>query len=360
MNNLIASGGGFDFDVFINKLDSTGNYIWAKQIGGTSFEDCKALGVDSKGNIYATGYFSGTADFDPGPASYPLTSAGSDIYIAKLDSAGNFLWAKQSGEAATDNTGFGRGLALDASSNVYTTGSFGGVMDFDPGTGSYSMDAGPLYSDDAFIHKMMCADTTSATVTASTEGCVPYELNGHVYTASGTYVQRIPNAAGCDSIITLILDINDDLHITITNNNLVLQASATYSSYQWLKNNTIIAGATAATYTVTENGDYSLVAATANGCTDTSNVIHINGTGIGDPDYNTRVTVYPNPAGNRIHVAAAVVTNLSLSSIDGKVLKQAKAATTMSLEEIAAGIYFLKVTNTKGHLLKTEKIIREK
>ena len=362
VSNMSTFGGGFDFDVFISKMDSLGNYLWAKQIGGSSFEDCKAISVDARGNVYATGYFSGTADFDPGPASYPLIAAGSDVYLVKLDSTGNFLWAKQTAESANaDYTGQGKGLVLDASSNVYTTGAFGGLMDFDPGTAYFPMDAGPLYSDDVFIHKMMCADTSSSTITASTEAFAPYVLNGHTYTASGTYIQVIPNAAGCDSTITLHLQVNNNLNIIITNNNLVLQASATYSSYQWLKNNTIITGATAATYTVTANGDYSLVAANVTGCTDTSNVLHIsNGTGIDDIIRNARVKIYPNPASSRIYVTANTSTDLVLSSIEGKMLRQVKAGKEMELADIAPGIYFLKVTDQKGHLLATEKIVKEK
>lgn len=362
VSNLSTFGGGFDFDVFVSKIDSAGNFVWAKQMGGSNFEDCKAIGVDGKGSVYVTGYFSGTADFDPGPASFPLIAAGSDVYLTKLDSAGNFQWAKQIAESASvDFSGFGKGLVLDASQNIYTTGAFGGVMDFDPGLAYVSMNAGPLYSDDVFIHKMMCADTSSSTITATTEGCTPYVLNGRTYTSSGTYTQVIPNAAGCDSTITLHLVVSNNLNVTITSNNLVLQAGTTYSSYQWLKNNTAIAGATAATYTVTENGDYSLVAANSAGCTDTSNVLHIsNGTGIGNVTAAAQVKVYPNPASSRIYVEANTVTGLVLTSIEGKVLLQRKAAKELDLTGITPGIYFLKITDQQGRLLGTEKIVKEK
>ncbi|PSK90380.1 SBBP repeat-containing protein [Taibaiella chishuiensis] len=362
VSNLSTMGGGFDFDVFISKIDSTGNYVWAKQIGGTSFEDCKAIGVDGKGNIYATGYFSGTTDFDPGPASFPLIAAGSDVYLAKLDSTGTFLWAKQIAESTNaDYSAFGKGLVLDASQNIYTTGAFGGVMDFDPGPGNVQLNAGPLYSDDIFIHKMMCADTSSSTLHVTTEACSPYVLNGRAYTTSGTYTQVIPNAAGCDSTITLHLEIGNNLNITITNNNLVLQASASYSSYQWLKNNTAITGATAATYTVTTNGAYSLAATNSTGCTDTSNVLQIgNGTGINDIQPGALVKIYPNPASSRIYVTAPLTTDLILTSIEGKVLQEARATKTLDLSRMATGIYFLKVTDQAGNLLRIEKIVKEK
>ena len=84
---------GTDGQVFISKLDAGGNFIWAKQIGGTG--EGKSIFVDINGNIYATGLFSLTGDFDPGPAYYNLTSNGwADIFISKLDVNGNFVWAK--------------------------------------------------------------------------------------------------------------------------------------------------------------------------------------------------------------------------------------------------------------------------
>src|SRR5438552_13354363 len=49
--------------------------------------------------------FYDTADFDPGPGTYNLTSAGSsDIFISKLDSAGNFTWAKRLGGRSEEDT----------------------------------------------------------------------------------------------------------------------------------------------------------------------------------------------------------------------------------------------------------------
>ncbi len=356
--NLSSSGWG---SIYISKLDENGNYLFAKKIGGANTSSGNALALDQYDNILTAGFFSATVDFDPGPGSYPLIAAGSDVYLAKLDSAGTFVWAKQIAESASaDYAALGKGLVLDASQNIYTTGAFGGVMDFDPGPASVQLDAGPLYSDDIFIHKMMCADTSSSTLTVTTEACAPYILNGHAYATSGTYTQVMPNAAGCDSIITLHLQIGNNLNVTITNNNLVLQAGATYSSYQWLRNNTAIAGATNATYTVTSNGDYSLAATNSTGCTDTSNILQIgNGTGIHEIYPGAFVKVHPNPATSRIYIEAPVTTDLALSCLDGRIVRQAIAARELDLSDLAPGIYFLKVTDKQGHLLTTEKIVKK-
>ena len=70
----------------------TPNLVWAKQTGGSS---CISIGIDANGNVYTSGNFYGTSDFDPGPDTYNMTSAGnSDIFVAKFDACGNFVWAK--------------------------------------------------------------------------------------------------------------------------------------------------------------------------------------------------------------------------------------------------------------------------
>ncbi|CAN5527051.1 hypothetical protein BH11BAC2_BH11BAC2_00850 [soil metagenome] len=64
---------------------------WVKQLGGNDYDAGKAIAVDASGNVYTTGAFSGTADFDPGLGVYNLTSAGeNDIFLSKLDASGNF------------------------------------------------------------------------------------------------------------------------------------------------------------------------------------------------------------------------------------------------------------------------------
>ncbi|MEO6131528.1 MAG: SBBP repeat-containing protein [Saprospiraceae bacterium] len=148
---LTSAGGA---DVFISKLDPSGNFIWAKAIGGTGYEwgqGRSCLAIDPGGNIYLTGSFQNTADFDPGPDSYELTSTGiDDIFITKLDSSGNFVWAKRMGESGSGN---GYSLALDNSNNIYVTGGFQGTIDFDPGPGQYliTSEGG---STDIFISKI--------------------------------------------------------------------------------------------------------------------------------------------------------------------------------------------------------------
>lgn len=124
-------------DVFIVKLDQNGNFVWAKAIAGTGAEYGKDIAVDAANNVYITGNFQGTPDFDPGAATYSLTSFGStDAYVIKLDGSGNFIWAEQLGGNGADD---GTGIALDATANVYVTGSFYSTADFDPSASTYTL-----------------------------------------------------------------------------------------------------------------------------------------------------------------------------------------------------------------------------
>lgn len=137
-------------DIFISKLDASGNYVWAKSIGGTLIDAPNDIALNASGDIYCTGRFQGTVDFDPSTGTANLTSAGThDIFISKLDASGNYLWAKRMGGTAFD---VALGMALDATGNVYTTGSFTGSVDFDPGAGTASLTSAGL--TDIFISKL--------------------------------------------------------------------------------------------------------------------------------------------------------------------------------------------------------------
>ena len=98
--NLIAVG---IYDIFILKQDPQGNFLWAKSFGGSGDDRSSSIVLNGLGNIYATGFFSDTADFDPNVGIYPLISNGvSDIFVLKLNNMGNLLWAKAMGSSYDD------------------------------------------------------------------------------------------------------------------------------------------------------------------------------------------------------------------------------------------------------------------
>ena len=132
--NLTSNGA---IDIFILKLDADGNYLWAKNIGSTGYDVGYALVTDGSGNIYATGRFEGTTDFDPGSGTQNFTSVGEqDIYVSKFNSSGDFVWTKTLGSSFPE---WGQSIALDNTGGVYFTGFFQGTIDFDPGTSTANL-----------------------------------------------------------------------------------------------------------------------------------------------------------------------------------------------------------------------------
>jgi len=128
----VESDGGLD--TFVLRLDSNGVFGWVHQIGGASGSTGLDIHADSDQGVYVTGYFDGTADFDTTQSGHERTSAGqADIFVAKLESSGGFGWAQSMGGGGSDQ---GQGITVDSSGNVYTTGSFNGTADFDPGNGT--------------------------------------------------------------------------------------------------------------------------------------------------------------------------------------------------------------------------------
>lgn len=126
-------------DVFVQKLDSNGNYMWGRTWEGAPNEDLQGLVVDDSGNVYLAGTYGGGWDADPGMGVANLTGRGYETFVVKLDSNGDFLWA-----VTTENQSFSgetraNGLELDSAGNLLVAGSFRYTVDFDPGAGVDSL-----------------------------------------------------------------------------------------------------------------------------------------------------------------------------------------------------------------------------
>src|SRR5262249_26511121 len=111
-------------------------FDWVRTFGSDlqgGYEEGHSVATDSQGNVYVTGAFNGTVDFNPGGAPDVHTSRGrEDIFITKFYADGSYAWTYTMGAEAPDQ---GRGIAVDPDDNILVTGSFHGRVDFDPGPG---------------------------------------------------------------------------------------------------------------------------------------------------------------------------------------------------------------------------------
>lgn len=112
---------------------------WAIRQGGTLEDRCEDLVVDPAGNLYATGGFHGTVDFDPGSGVAELTSHGAyDAFVERLDADGELVWAVRIGGLG-GSTAWALQIALDDAGSSYVLGYFRGTVDFDPGPGTFEL-----------------------------------------------------------------------------------------------------------------------------------------------------------------------------------------------------------------------------
>ena len=450
-------------NIFVEKLDSAGNLVWVGSYGDQVGDVPAAIVLDTADNVYITGSYSGTVDFDPGSGIDTLTSQSwpsRDIFVQKLDGSGNFIWARSVGGTGTDRS---NALVLDASNNIYVTGFFEGAADFDPGpgtayptfvsgfdmfllklsqcnptTGSLAVSACDTYtwpansntytSSGAYTETLMSLSGCDSIVTlnltiisaenyaTTVSACDSYTwvVDGNIYTSSGTYSLTFTNAAGCDSILTLNLTINNStvgsenavgcnsyswngniyntsgiytvslvnaggcdstvtLNLTInsvdtsvTLNDLTFTSNAIGGSYQWIdctNGKMPIPGATEQWYTLTTNGSYAVIVS-ENNCTDTSSCYDITTVGLSERVLTDGLKVFPNPTTGQLTLDLGARWNqvtIEVENLLGQVTSTTnfETATKVTLAiEGEPGIYFVKVRSTDGNMT-TLKVLKK-
>lgn len=193
-------------DAFISKLDEQGNFVWAKSMFGITSDaatQVSSIALDASGNVYTTGIFAGTEDFNPGTETFNITASGGvDIYISKLDNLGNFVLAKSMGGTSSDLTS--NAIAIDGSGNIYTTGYFSGTVDFDPGAGIVNLAQMNGGTNSAFISKLdssgnfvwakQIAGTSPVMVTGNS---IALDVSGNIYT-TGLFTNTVDFDSGSE------------------------------------------------------------------------------------------------------------------------------------------------------------------
>jgi uncharacterized repeat protein (TIGR03803 family) len=161
----------------------------------------------------------------------------------------------------------------------------------------------PTTSDDGIIYKIGISQCSNSYGTDVITTCDSYTwINGQTYSASNNSATHIlPNATGCDSIVTLNLTIKPKPLPTASFNGGVLN-TGTFSTYQWYLNGSPIQGANSITYSPTQNGNYSVIVTGTNGCSGTSNIVSINTLSVSSI-LNSPINLYPNPAENFVTIS---------------------------------------------------------
>ncbi|HEY1054972.1 MAG TPA: SBBP repeat-containing protein, partial [Emticicia sp.] len=119
----VTSAGSLD--IFVTKYNTNGVFQWVQSAGSTGDDVGGSIALDGSGNIYLTGYYTNTATF--GTFSVSSQSFSADVFVAKCNTNGAFQWVKSAGGAGSDS---GAGIGVDATGNIYVTGSYAAIATF--------------------------------------------------------------------------------------------------------------------------------------------------------------------------------------------------------------------------------------
>ncbi|MCC6701729.1 MAG: T9SS type A sorting domain-containing protein [Fluviicola sp.] len=177
----------------------------------------------------------------------------------------------------------------------------------------------------------------------------------NTYTTTGTYIDTLTAANGCDSIVTTNLTIQSPVNVTTSTNGLTISANANGATYQWINcsTNSAIAGETAQSFTATANGTYAVIV-TDGSCSDTSACVTITTVGLTNLE-SSNLVVYPNPStGIFVLEGLAIGSILEVTNPMGQLIFTTTATdfkTPIDLSNESNGIYFVKMNNYNLHKL---------
>jgi hypothetical protein len=115
---------------FIGRLTLDGDFVKAASWGGRSNDWADCLSIDSSGNIFVSGQFTGSVDFAPGDRELFCPDSGSiGVFLTKLDPELNLIWADTWSGGGMN---LPRGIDTDAFGNCYLIAEFGYYCDLDP------------------------------------------------------------------------------------------------------------------------------------------------------------------------------------------------------------------------------------
>jgi hypothetical protein len=245
-----------------------------------------------------------------------------------------------------------------ASCNSYTTPS---GNDTYTTSGTY-MDTIPnaVGCDSVLTINLILTSNTSGTDVQST--CFSYTwIDGNTYIHdNNTATFTLPNSTGCDSVVTLDLTINTfNRHIAIGANNDYLKATEGYNSYQWVDCDNgfaPISGATDAQFTPNQNGNYAVIME-YNSCTDTSECKTLDNVGLSNENLD-HLSIYPNPTSSQVTVTLSnneQITNIRVLDMAGKEV-QNKSINNSSKININIhgnrGVYIIEVTTQNNQVIR--------
>lgn len=340
---------------FIAKFDNVGQLQFLKSMPVAITE------VENFGSAMftITGNFSGTFDFDLGNDIHNLSGINNSCYVGLYGSNAQLVDAFSHG----DSGHLYPMLATYNDQKIILGGNAQGVIDVDPSNSQVILQANnPYYNTSIVVYNFLQNECVTTYGSLTYESCGEnFTYNGIVYEESGVYQQTIENYLGCDSVVTLNLNIVS-FNNSITLNGNTLMAQMPNVEYQWIdcdNNDTPIDFATSQSFSPVESGNYA-VELSLGECSTTSDCLY---TTIISVEENSElfVNVYPNPTNGIVQFSrASGCVSFSILDVNGKSVVNERPIGifpyTVDLSGFPKGLYFLLIKNSNNQTIQTTKI----
>lgn len=350
-----------DYDYWILKLDVSGNIVWQKTIGGNGSDLLSSIRRTADGAYLVSGASSSGISGEKTTLGY---GGASDYWLLKLSGTGEILWQKTLGGTGTNLEHPEMAVTLAPTADGgYIAGGFSDA----PLSGTKTDVCRGDY--DYWIVKLNHCSADTTTITTSFCTGQSYTLpDGQMAQIAGTYYSVLNGNDGCDSVIrTQLSEVTISKVLTVVQDKLVAQTIAG-ATYQWINCGTLlpVPGATDTEFKPLTEGYYAVVI-TLNNCIDTTMCYGFDPvTGIKGTLRHSGLSIYPNPARDRIYVESRnglLLQQAELTDMTGRSIRitprfaAGSSKEVIDLHAMAPGIYLLKVQTNKNTFISRINIL---
>jgi len=337
-------------DFWIVKLDDTGGVQWENSYGGTATDDAYSIQQTNDGGYVVAGSSYSTNGQVTGHHGDSTTS---DIWVIKLDGSGSLQWQRSLGGSSDDlaysviqtwDTGYAL-CGYTNSTDDDVTGLIGlndyWIVKLDQ-TGDLQWQK-PLGGRSNDMAHSIVETPDSGYVVAGGSSSTDGEVTGN----HGLYDYWIVRLSPCVPDSAVIIVSGDTLKTVVS-----------YNRYQWMHAGTPIAGATNATFIMTDSGSYSVKVSDTNGCVGTSAVMFVPLSVPLIAEGVANINIMPNPTSGVLNIENCNPDKVVITDAIGQLKFEMVRPTFVSLQNLPAGIYIIKLLDTKGNMLFRSRVTK--